>query len=514
MTQKKKLWLACCLFALSPLTACSEDPLLTLNKADAELRENDFVSARLYLLTYLQARPNDRAVLMKLARSELFLGKGLEAQFALEKARKLGEPQENIQDIFVEALLLQDKTEKAFIEIAKIPEARSDRAALLKGRAFAISGDADNAIRSLAAGLVKYPNDAEIFAETARVRLALNDTERASVDVAAALKADPKSHEVLLVAGELSLAQGRAQEAFDRFSKALRLWPVSVRAMIGRAAAEGELGHYDAMAKTLDAVNGIDENQPLAGLLRAQLLAKLSQWKRVLQIVEILGPKMIDQPLLYRLEGEAALADGKPERATQALSRYLSKKPSDRGATLLLAQAQLATGDATSAQKSLKLYADSSSASPSELRIMAKIAEVLKLPSASEYEKKSRTPLPAFVADRIGKGNAALADNRWAVAIEIYKELNESTGGKDPMVNNNLGWAFYKSGRIDKALDHLSIAVTAAPENAAVAHSYGTALLASGKDRDRAIKMLAKAYELAPTNDRYSMDFKKAKAAR
>lgn len=82
------------------------------------------------------------------------------------------------------------------------------------------------------------------------------------------------------------------------------------------------------------------------------------------------------------------------------------------------------------------------------------------------------------------------------------------------MVNNNLGWAFYKAGHIDMALNHLSIAVTAAPDNAAVAHSYGTALLASGKDRDKAIKMLAKAFELAPTNARYSMDFKKAKAAR
>lgn len=513
MTMKRNLWLACCLIALSPLTACSEDPLSTLNKADVELRENDFISARLYLLTYLQARPDDRAVLMKLARSELFLGKGMEAQFAIEKARKLGEPEENIHDIYAEALLLQDKTEKAFIEIAKVPEARSARAALLKGRAFAISGDAENALRTLAAGLVKHPNDAEILAETARVRLALNDIERANIDVAAALNADPKSHEVLLVAGELSLAQGRAQEAFDRFSTALRLWPVSVRVMIGRAATEGELGHYEAMAKTLDSINSIDENQPLAGLLRAQLLAKQSQWKRVLQIVEILGPKMADQPLLYRLEGEAALADGKPERSTQALSQYLSKKPNDRSATLLLSQAQLATGDAMSAQKSLKQYADAPSASPAELRLMAKIATALKLPSASEYDEKSRIPLPAFMADRLGRGNAALADSRWAAAIEIYKELDESTGGKDAIVNNNLGWAFYKAGQINSALKHLAIASTAAPKNAAVAHSYGTALLASGNERDKAIEMLATASTLAPTNTRYATDLKKAKAA-
>lgn len=514
MINKKKLWLACCLIALSPLTACSEDPLATLTKADAELRENDFVSARLYLLTYLQARPDDRAVLMKLARSELFLGKGLEAQFALEKARKLGEPQESIQDILVEALLLQEKTEKAFVEITKIPEARSARAALLKGRAFAISGDANSALSSLNDGLNKHPNDAEILAETARVKLALNDIEGANTAVATALKADAKSHEVLLVAGELSLAQGRAQEAFDRFKSALRLWPVSVRAMIGRAAAEGELGHYDTMAKTLDTINGIDENQPLAGLLRAQLLAKQSQWKRVLEIVDILGPKMTDQPLLFRLEGEAALADGKPERATQALTRYLSKKPDDRGAALLLAKAQLATGDASSAQKSLKPYADSNSASPAELRLMAKIAKALKLPSASEYDQKSQTPLPAFMADRIGRGSGALADNRWAAAIEIYEELNDSTGGKDPIVNNNLGWALYKAGRVDAAVKHLLIAVTAAPDNAAIAHSYGTALLASGNDRDKAVKMLAKASMLAPTNAGYSADLKKAKAAR
>ena len=496
------------------LTACSDDPSSTLGKANAELSQNDFVAARLYLLTYLQERPDDRDALMKLARSELFLGKGVEAQFAIEKARKLGESVENTQDFYVEALLLQDITERAFDEIAKIPQIRSARAALLKGRAYAMSGDADNALRTLIAGIAKDPGDAEIYAEMARVRLALNDILVASDDVAAALKADPKSHEVLLVAGELSLAQGHAQKAFDRFSSALRLWPVSIRAMIGRAAAEGELGQYNAMAKTLDTINGIDENQPLAGLLRAQMLAKQSDWKRVLEIVEILGPKMVDQPLLYRLEGEAALADTKPERAAQALLRYVSKKPADRGAILLLAQAQLAIGDASSAQKTLQQYADSPSASPVELRLMTKIAKAMKLPNAADYEKKSLTPFPAFMADRLGKGNAALVDNRWAAAIETYQELNQATGGRDPMVNNNLGWALYKARQIDASVKHLSIAVAGAPENAAVAHSFGTALLASGKDKDKALRMLAKASALAPANAQYSADLKKAKAAR
>lgn len=516
MSKNKKLWLVCSIFAVVPvsLTACSEDPSSTLSKANTELSENDFVAARLYLLSYLQERSDDRGALMKLALSELFLGKGMEAQFALEKARKLGESPENGQDVYVEALLLQGQTEKAFVEIAKIPKAQSSRAALLKGRAFAMSGDAGNALRSLSEGLGKHPDDAEILAETARVRLALNDIERASVDVKAALKADPKSHEVLLVAGELSLAQGRVQEALERFNATLRLWPVSVRAMTGRAATEGELGQYDAMAKTLDAINGIDKNQRIAGLLRAQMLAKQNEWKRVLEIVEILGPKMVDHPLLYRLKGEAALADAKPEIATKALSRYLAKKPDDRGATLLFAQAQLATGDASSALKSLKQYADSPSASPTELRVMAKIAKALKHPNALDYEKKSQTPLPAFMADRLGRGNAALADNRWAVAIEIYKELNQSTGGKDPLVNNNLGWALYKARQIDASLKHLSIAAAAAPENASVAHSYGTVLFASGQDLGKALLLLAKASELAPANPRYSADYKKAKAAR
>ena len=516
MIKKANLRLVCCLLVAIPLslTACGDDPVTTLSKANSEYSENDFVSARLYLLTYLKEKPNDRAALMKLARSALFLGNGLEAETTLDRAQKNGEPLDNLQDLYAEALLLQENIEKARGVIAKIPEERSARAALLKGRAFAMSGDAANALRSLADGTAKHPDDADIRAETARVHLAQNNLTAAEASAKAALQLDPKSHEALLVNGELLLAQGRPQLAFDRFDAALRIWPVSVRALIGRAAAEGDLGRLDAMGKTLDAVNAIDENQPIAGLLRGQWLAKRDDWKGALRIVEILTPKMPHQPALFRLEGEAAFANGEPERAAKVLARYLGEKPNDRAATLLLAQAQLAIGDAVSAQRTLAPYADSPTASPTELGEMAKIATAQKLPAAAVYERKTQAPLPAFLADRIGRGNAALKDSRWAEAIDIYAELDEATGGKDAIVNNNLGWALFKAGRIDAALKQLAKAAASAPSNAAIAHSYGTVLLASGQNRDKAIDMLGKAATLAPSNANYAADLTKAKAAR
>lgn len=516
MIQKAHFRLVCSMLALASLSlsACGADPATTLSKANSEFAENDYVSARLYLLTFLKEKPDHRDALMKLAKSALFLGDGVEAEVALERARKNGEPQDTIQDLYAEALLLQGKTDKALGVIAKIPAERTARAALLKGRAFAMSGDADNALSTLADGASKHPGDAEILAETARVYLAQQNLASAESSAKVALQAGPNSHEALLVNGELLLAQGRPQLAFNRFDGALRRWPVSVRALIGRAAAEGDLGRLDAMAKTLDVVNGIDQDQPVAGLLRGQLLAKNGEWKRVLQIVDILAPKMPNQPALLRLEGEAALANGVPERAVRALTRYLVEKRDDRKATLLLAKAQIKIGDALSAQKTLARYADAISASPAELRTMSKIAAALKLPTAEAYDIRATTPLPGFIADRLGRGNAAMVDSRWAEAIEIYGEVAQATGRSDAVVHNNLGWAQYQAGRINSALDNLAKAFAAAPKNAAVAHSYGTVLLASARERQKALKLLASAAALAPNNARYAADLEKAKAAR
>ena len=231
MIKKSNLRFGGLLLALMPLslTGCSEDPVTTLAKANSELAENDFISARLHLLTYLEDKPDDGDAWLKLARSALFLGKGLDAESALERAQKSGVSRSEIQDLYVEALLLQEKTDRAVVEIARIPSSRSQRASLLLGRAYAIDGDAENALRSLAEGLAKHPRNADLLSETARVYLAQNDIARAETSARAAVSVGPTSHEALLVNGDLALVQGRPQIAFEHFGTALRAWPVSIR---------------------------------------------------------------------------------------------------------------------------------------------------------------------------------------------------------------------------------------------------------------------------------------------
>ena len=99
------------------------------------------------------------------------------------------------------------------------------------------------------------------------------------------------------------------------------------------------------------------------------------------------------------------------------------------------------------------------------------------------------------------RGNAAMLNNLAYSylqtdddrALETAREAHE-LAQDNPAITDTVGWAEFKAGNVERAVELLSRAVEGAPENADIRYHYAAALTESG-DHDQARRELQRALE-------------------
>ena len=174
--------------------------------------------------------------------------------------------------------------------------------------------------------------------------------------------------------------------------------------------------------------------------------------------------------------------------------------PGNREAVRLLAEAQLAGGDAAGAVATLRPLADQPAARSDELALMAKAARSLGDPAAATYAARSKRPAPQVLGHDLSDGDAAMRAGNWAGAVQAYDRLMAATDGRNVVVLNNIAYAQLMLGNFDKALDYAGKALKLAPDNASVVDTAGWAQFRSGRGILQARQLLRRAAQLAPQN--------------
>ena len=117
---------------------------------------------------------------------------------------------------------------------------------------------------------------------------------------------------------------------------------------------------------------------------------------------------------------------------------------------------------------------------------------------AIKHLKRAVELKPEFYAAQNNLGAADSASSRWNDAIGIYEglvgNLMYSTPGHG---HNNLGWAWYKKGNVEKARRHFTMALQLAPRLCPAYNNLGMLLL-DEKKLKRARKFLGKAVKICP----------------
>ena len=482
--------------ALLALAACAESPEQSYAKAQSEFAAHDYAAARIHLIGALQAQPANRAMRLMLAKTLLALGDGDGAGTALALLTGTTAAGGELAELSAEAALLRKAPDVALGLLGPVASVEAER---LRALALIQKQDMVGAQQHFETGLAAG-GSARLFADYARYRLLSGDIAGADELAAKAAKADPDGIDSLLIGGLIAVRRGNLQTALDRYARAAKLYPASVAALTGKAAVLGDLGRSDEMQKVLDRAAVAAPTDLTVVFLRARNAAARKDWAGVRAAIQPAEAKLAPLDPIRQIYGEALLRLGQNQLAVAQLALIVRATPGNREAVRLLAEAQLAGGDAAGAVTTLRPLADQPAARSDELALMATAAQAVGDPAAGNYAARSKRPAPQTLGQDLTDADAAMRAGNWAGAAQSYDRLLAATDGKNIIVLNNMAYAQLMLANFDKAEAFAGRALKLAPDNPSVLDTAGWAQFRSGRNLAEARKLLRRAAQLAPQN--------------
>ncbi|MBX5480927.1 MAG: social motility TPR repeat lipoprotein Tgl [Myxococcaceae bacterium] len=121
-----------------------------------------------------------------------------------------------------------------------------------------------------------------------------------------------------------------------------------------------------------------------------------------------------------------------------------------------------------------------------------------KVKEAKEHYLRALEIDPTFTDARVNLGNLYLDQNDYAKAIELYEQaLNDMRYPTPYIARANLGWAEYKRGNVDQAIDAIRSAITLNPKFCLGYRNLGTIYDETGRT-EKACEQFAHFREQCP----------------
>lgn len=484
------------LSALLLLAACADSPDELLAKAEKAYAANDFTVARLHATQALREDPENARLLMIQARSLIALGDGQGAQTAIAKLAAGAGPSAELALMAAEAGLLRRQPDAVF---AALEGSEGVEAHRLRAVAWLQKENVIEARRSLEAA-VAAGGSAVVYADFARLELIEDQGDAALAMLERAEKADAKQLPVLLVGGEIHARRADPARALTYFERALEGWPGNIAALTGKAAVLGELGRLDELEKILDGLDAKAPDNADVRFLRARLALARKDWAGVRSIVQPLESQLDAQDPLRLVYAEALLRLGQSELAISQAGPIARSQRGNRHAAAVLAESQLAAGDAKGALATFRAIGNHAEARPEERKLLARIAKAAGDPGSAALDVRAREAAPQALAADLAEGDAAIRSGAWARAATAYDRILAVTDGKNVLVVNNMAYAQSMLGNHARALEFANRAVKLAAGNASVLDTAGMVRLRAGRELPEARRLLRLAAEKDPAN--------------
>lgn len=316
--------------ALALLVACDNAPPSTFADAQTAFADNNYSTARIHLLNLLEQDGSDIETNILYARTLLALGDGNGAQNVVNKLQSaVGEKIEYIA-MEAHAGILIGQSEKAIGRLEAVPIAEWD-AQMFR---MAIWAHLENKTLlerpDLAAtALERYPDNADIHAQVARIGVAFGDWDVAKKGAAKALELDPDNYEAMLVKAEAEINAGALENARASYAKLTTLYPDQGVPPTNVAGLDIDMGNFDAAEDVIRKAEGKHPNYPFLQYQKARLAFARENPRAAYDILQAMPGYVNDYPPALALNADAALALGNKEVAIARMERLLKLVPDD-----------------------------------------------------------------------------------------------------------------------------------------------------------------------------------------
>lgn len=297
------------------LSACDGAPPADVAAAERAIAEHRFQDAQRTLMALREAEGRTPATAALLAKVMVALGDGYAAERYLDEMRAADGQTPQWTVLAAEAMILQGRPHKARELLAAAGEeaALADPKLAWLGVWTAMEeGEVDEAAARVTEALARHPQSPDLHTKAARIALWQDDPDTADAHIAAAIAADPRHYEALLLTGERRIAAGDLEGALPAYQAASKAYPDFA---VPRANVVGlllDLGRLDEAQTELDEALA---RQPDFALLRfnaARLHALNGRWpeaRRTLQAIPSAFAREFPAATLLQGEIEAALGN-------------------------------------------------------------------------------------------------------------------------------------------------------------------------------------------------------------
>ncbi|MDF1833677.1 MAG: tetratricopeptide repeat protein [Alteraurantiacibacter sp. bin_em_oilr2.035] len=325
--------------ALGGCSFMQSDPLA---EAQEHFAGQDYVSAQIDVLAALQEDASDPTALELLARIQLAMGRGADANLTLDRLKDAGVLPADAALIEAEALLQSGNHRAALTLLRGREGAESWR---LRALAAAMAGDNDGALRAFAMGKGANGDKRRLFVAEANHHLARNDVDAARPAVRQAQLLAPDNVETLYVSARLAEQEGEPELAARAYMAIIKRFPADKPALLGAIQTLDMIGRID-LVRDLIARGRTAYPEDVEFLyLEASLQAFDGNWFNVRKMLQQHEAMVIEHDKARGLYGQALLELGQLEQARAQLAPLHRRYPDNVAYARVLTRTLIASGE-------------------------------------------------------------------------------------------------------------------------------------------------------------------------
>lgn len=367
-------------------------------------------------------------------------------------------------------LLLQKRAAEAkpLIDQVLVDDPKNIDAHYLKGRMYLVSGDGPGAVSNFRTVTSEHPEHLEGYIGLANAHVINQDYDLALDVLKNALKRAPDSDKILQAMVRVNILKKDSRATEENLKQLISLDPYNLGAIAGLGDFYLSQNRYEDAIAQYQLIKSQKKGESLGYLKTAQALAKQDRMDKAIDELETGSEKAANSAVFISSLAQLYLRQGKRQEAIEKFRESLAIDPKNKFAWLTLANIYEANQEN---EKAIEVYRQSLVHYPDSWTAANNLA---------------------FLLSELGDSKASLDE-----AMVFARKADELNPGS-PLVQDTLGWIYYKKGELTKAEEKVSLAIEKMPDNEAICYHLGAISHDLGKRTEAGIN-LKKA--LAGTND-------------